>query len=357
MSNLQRSLLKKATLSQLPPVPENSTSTKGDNFIVPTLTKSTRKRDYGQAEWSSFFDNRRDIVISGDTFRVYESLGKRDKDGEAGPIFVMHHGAGLTSLSFAVLVKELRKLSDKLSILCFDCRSHGGSLNESGKELTLNTLSEDLWNVLNTVYSDIDQAEILLVGHSLGGTVVTHLAESRKIKKLIGLAVIDVVEGTALEALVGMKAYLATRPTHFPTIEKAIEWNLRSGTIHNLESAKVSVPSLLELVDKEDPSKGYKWQINLYDTEKYWEEWFTGLSKRFLNASTAKILILAGTDRLDKELTIAQMQGKFQLLVLPESGHAIQEDLPDRLALALFEFWKRNDRLILPTKDSIDLSF
>ncbi|ORX83910.1 protein phosphatase methylesterase [Basidiobolus meristosporus CBS 931.73] len=340
MSDLQRSLLKKAALTQLPPVPENSTAQKKDEFALPALTRSTRKRDYNQVEWGTYFDIRRDVQVSGDTFRIYESFGKVKEGEEAGPVFVMHHGAGLTALSFAVLVKEIRKLSDKVTILML----------RLGKDLRLSTLSDDLWNILTTVYPNVDQTELLLVGHSLGGAVVTHLAESGKIQKLIGLAVIDVVEGTALESLVGMKAYLKTRPSQFPTIEKAIEWNLRSGTIHNLESAKVSVPSLLEPIDPEEPSKGYKWQIDLYETEKYWEEWFTGLSKRFLNSSTAKILILAGTDRLDKELTIAQMQGRFQLLVLPEAGHAIQEDLPDRLALALFEFWKRNDRLILPAK-------
>lgn len=37
--------------------------------------------------------------------------------------------------------------------------------------------------------------------------------------------------------------------------------------------------------------------------------WFHGLSKRFLDCRAAKLLILAGTERLDKELMIGQMQG------------------------------------------------
>lgn len=45
-------------------------------------------------------------------------------------------------------------------------------------------------------------------------------------------------------------------------------------------------------------------------TEQYWASWFTGLSKKFLEAKGGKLLILAGTDRLDKELMIGQMQGK-----------------------------------------------
>ena len=41
----------------------------------------------------------------------------------------------------------------------------------------------------------------------------------------------------------------------------------------------------------------------------YWEGWFKGLSKMFLSSRIPKLLLLAGIDRLDKELTIAQMQG------------------------------------------------
>ncbi len=34
---------------------------------------------------------------------------------------------------------------------------------------------------------------------------------------------------------------------------------------------------------------------------------------------------MAGTERLDKELMIGQMQGKFQLAVIPNVGHMVQE--------------------------------
>lgn len=62
--------------------------------------------------------------------------------------------------------------------------------------------------------------------------------------------------------------------------------------------------------------------------------------------------MLAGTDRLDKELMIGQMQGKYQLVVFPDAGHFVQEDLPEKTAGVLVDFWKRNDgtRLVLPPK-------
>ena len=69
-------------------------------------------------------------------------------------------------------------------------------------------------------------------------------------------------------------------------------------------------------------------RINLLSTSKYWRGWFEGLSNKFLTSPAVKLLLLAGMDRLDTELTVGQMQGKFQLTVLPQAGHAVHEDQP-----------------------------
>lgn len=98
--------------------------------------------------------------------------------------------------------------------------------------------------------------------------------------------------------------------------------------------------------------------------------WFKSLSSRFLACRSARLLVLAGTDRLDKELMIGQMQGnlihpwktlacgltcrlgKYQLQVFPEAGHFIHEDQPAKTANVLVDFYRRNDRgsLVLPPK-------
>jgi protein phosphatase methylesterase 1 len=112
----------------------------------------------------------------------------------------------------------------------------------------------------------------------------------------------------------------------------------------------------------------------LGSTEAYWTNWFTGMSAKFLSGKGAKLLILAGTDRLDKELMIGQMQGtirfstdyigysrtslithctgKFQLQVFPASGHFLHEDQPDKTAEVIIEFVRRNDRsaMVMPPK-------
>ncbi len=49
---------------------------------------------------------------------------------------------------------------------------------------------------------------------------------------------------------------------------------------------------------------------------------YDGLSELFLAARAPKLLLLAGTDRLDRPLTIGQMQGRFQLALLPQARAA-----------------------------------
>lgn len=83
---------------------------------------------------------------------------------------------------------------------------------------------------------------IMIVGHSMGGALCVHIACMQLVPTLIGIVVIDVVEGTAMEALASMQSFLRSRPKYFKSIQQAIEWCVRSGQIRNTESAKVSMP-------------------------------------------------------------------------------------------------------------------
>ncbi|KAG0364999.1 Protein with carboxyl methyl esterase activity [Mortierella sp. AD032] len=185
----------------------------------------------------------------------------------------------------------------------------------------------------------------------MGGAVVSEAASRRMIPNLIGVAVLDIVEGVAIETLTNMHGWLERRPVNFRSLDKVVQWSVKSGTVRNIESARVSCPPLVTLVNGSTPENPcYGWRTDLAASEQYWKGWFTGLTEKFLSCRAGKLLILAGTDRLDKDMTIAQMQGKFQLLVFPNSGHAVQEDDPERMARELVAFWKRNERLVLPPK-------
>jgi protein phosphatase methylesterase 1 len=231
------------------------------------------------------------------------------------PLFITHHGAGSSGLSFAVLTAEIRKRLPAAGILSIDARGHGSTTMKPEPEttdLSLDTLSADLLRVIQETKVRMgwqDLPPLLLIGHSLGGAVVTDVAKSGKLgNAVLGYAVLDVVEGSAIDALQSMQTYLSTRPLGFASLESGIDWHIRSRTIRNSLSARTSVPALL-CYKEENTSKPWVWKTDLAATQPFWEGWFVGLSKKFLEARGGKLLILAGTDRLDTELTIGQMQG------------------------------------------------
>ena len=80
---------------------------------------------------------------------------------------------------------------------------------------------------------------------SMGGAIAVHVAAKLTIPTLVGLAVIDVVEGTvpqsltpfiiilfryslttgtAMDSLATMHSFLTNRPSTFPSLQNAIEW-------------------------------------------------------------------------------------------------------------------------------------
>ena len=221
-------------------------------------------------------------------------------------------------MSFAVFAKEVKKQMPGAGVLSLEAREHGSAVfgssssNEEILDFSIETLVADALAMIEGVKQRLNWKSLppsVLVGHSLGGAVVTRIAANGTLgAQLVGFAVLDVVEGSAIEALLHMKTYLASRPSSFASVDQAINWHIRSRTIRDLESAQASVPSLL--IPEGDR---WVWRTDLARTQGWWEEWFTGMSGLFLRGRAAKALVLAGTDRLDKELMVGQMQGKFSL--------------------------------------------
>jgi protein phosphatase methylesterase 1 len=278
--------------------------------------------------------------------------------------YVLLHGAGHSALSWALAMVKHSPISNKPSenlekiiklisksnqkslqtrncnSMSYDMRGHGESrVPNEETDFSSATLAADAVEVITTLYADkIPNINIVLVGHSMGGTIATRVAagpvgdESAELQakwntllpSIKALVVIDVVEGTAMESLPGMVDLLRSRPVRFNSLEEAIEWSVRAKIVRNPESAKVSIPPQLTEYSVDG---SWIWRTDLLASESYWRGWFEGMSKRFLGCRAMKLLILAGTDRLDIDLTVAQMQGKYQLVVLPMCGHTIQEDV------------------------------
>ncbi|VDP28880.1 unnamed protein product [Schistosoma curassoni] len=327
---------------------------------------------YDPVRWSEYFNIRDDIELEGGTFRIY-------RRGVEGPLLFFLHGGGFSALTWAVL-STLITDQVKCQCLAVDMRGHGDTKCLNDDDLSIDTLSKDIIKIIFAMYP-MEAPPIILVGHSMGGAVAVHVACKRTIPSLAGLVVIDVVEGSALSSLRGMTAFLRGRPQSFLSLPQAIEWSVRSSQIRNVNSARVSFPGQLKRITSEnvsvDSSKfssqsigesihsisgstlpsftdsstiskhsglvtcqsdrpQYTWRIDLIKTQPFWQGWFSGLSKLFLSIPEPKLLLLADADRLDKDLTIGQMQGKFQVQLFPRAGHAVQEDTPDRVSYSFF---------------------
>lgn len=390
MSALQKNILK----SKLSPEALNLMS--GKSCKARALQ---RKRDYDPVQWTPYFDESKDITIGENTFHYYSG-------GNDGPTLVLLHGGGYSGLTWAEFTKSISSMII-CKILAIDLRGHGDTHTTDDEDLSAETLAKDVSEIIKIVSKD---NPIILIGHSMGGAVAVRAAPL--INNLVGLTIIDVVEGTAMDALTSMQSFLRSRPSSFLSVPQAIEWCVRSGQIRNLMSAKISVPGQIKniqsnklathdiedyltnatnhddqnsniSIEREDViqedtileesanddetnlgslqppknsvvlnNKKYAWRIDLAKTERHWSGWFKGLSSAFLDISAPKMLLLAGVDRLDRELTVGQMQGKFQMQVLPACGHAVHEDVPDKVAEAIATFVVRN-KFAEPASDFI----
>jgi protein phosphatase methylesterase 1 len=123
-------------------------------------------------------------------------------------LFVTHHGAGSSGLTFAALAAEIRKLLPRAGVLSLDARGHGHTVVSPSKEgdttldLSLKTLSDDMIDTIRLTQARLGWEELpplVLVGHSLGGAVVTDVAKRGVFgDKVLAYAVLDVVEGLLL---------------------------------------------------------------------------------------------------------------------------------------------------------------
>ncbi|WAR00832.1 PPME1-like protein [Mya arenaria] len=206
MSLLHKQALKQRLGGGLPPMPPSGVGgakKKGKAF--------GKQRDYSPVYWDNYFEHKHDVPVGENTFRVYEC-------GSEGPVLLFLHGGGYSALSWAVLCGAVSHL--------VKCRDVGAVVRE--------------------LYGE-EPPSIILVGHSMGGAIAVHVAVQSLIPSLAGLIVIDVVEGTALEALTSMQGFLKGRPKVFRSLEHAID--VRSGQVRNLESARVSMVGQVKRLD------------------------------------------------------------------------------------------------------------
>ena len=306
---------------------------------VPSNNISGMKAPAEMRNWAHYFDEVRDVKVGEDTFRCY--IAGRREEAEEGEeeqtIIVFLHGCGHSALSWALVASNL---SSRCTVLAYDARGHGMSRSKNEINLSAEQQAQDAVHVIEAFFKDKKLIpRIVLCGQSMGGAIATRVVTSNALSNVVGLIVVDVVEGTALSALPYMRQWIRDRKKSFSSIEDAVQYVVKAGHVRNYESATVSVPSQLSWSKEREK---FVWRTPLHKSEEYWEGWFKGMSRLFLGASAAKLLILAAVDRLDRELTLAHMQGKFQNVLITSSGHAVHEDQPIETANAIEKFLERN---------------
>lgn len=336
------------TLEELPSIAKrviNVQQTSGSNQI------SDQETDV--VGWEQFFEHneRFSLAERNFDFNTYFTLPKSTQE-RSTPVFLFHHGAGSSGLTFANLSKQLvEKLEGKCAVFAFDARGHGQTRPiDSNNKITydLKAFIGDFVALLDHFYKNhlqqlaIQDLSIIFVGHSLGASICTfsyshQVAEIRK--RTLGVCMLDIVEEAAIQALQKVQSFLISTPNVFNNYKEAIDWHVQHELSKYRESAQVAIPALFTATKSQKVVR----ITNLNDFQPYWDSWFQHLSHTFVTLPTNKLLLLAGNDNLDKELIIGQMQGKYQLVVFQDSGHFIQEDVPRKTAITLIDFWKRND--------------
>lgn len=93
--------------------------------------------------------------------------------GNKGHLFLCLHGAGHSALSFASLAKQLKGES---IVAAFDFRGHGDNYCEDETNLSEEVLVNDTIEVFKYITGVFKDQSIILVGHSMGGSIATKAA-------------------------------------------------------------------------------------------------------------------------------------------------------------------------------------
>jgi protein phosphatase methylesterase 1 len=272
--------------------------------------------------WNKYWATKTLINTDRGSFNTYSTSSETDF------VVLCVHGAGHSGLSFSLLAKELLSIAQ---VFAPDLKCHGETPGNPAVDLSLENLVADVITIARQILPA--GKRLLIVGHSLGGSIAIRSAYTLK---PAGVFVMDTIEGIAMAAMPNMKHILGGRPQSFESAKDVIRYIGSSGEMMSRTSAAVSAAGRVCLKNGR-----YEWITNLLPSEPFWIDWFKGFADAFLKAPTYKILILPHIDRLDTPFTIGHMSGKFQLEIVHGTNHCMHEDQPRDIAEIIKGFIER----------------
>lgn len=146
--------------------------------------------------------------------------------------------------------------------------------------MDIDSLVQDCLNLINHYNL---KNNLVLVGHSLGGAVLTRVS----LVLHCPLIIIDALEELATASLGNITSFLNTRPKSFNCIEDAVKF-----THPKTETARVS---LMDQLDKD-----LHWKCDMTLMQPYWFTWFANHNTNFLQVKSLKLMILSQGIELDR---------------------------------------------------------
>jgi protein phosphatase methylesterase 1 len=272
--------------------------------------------------WETYWNAKTMLNTKRGQFNTYSTSNTSDF------VLLCVHGAGHSALSFSLLAHEV---FSSCQVFAPDLKCHGETPGDPAVDLSIDNLVADVVALGRAVHRP--GTRLLLIGHSLGGSVAVRAAQSLKPTACF---VIDTIEGIALAALPRMQYILTSRPRSFATPRDAVRYVANSGEMSSAKSAAVSTAGRVIF-----RNGAWEWRTDLTPSEPHWNGWFRGFADIFIRAPTYKILILPDINRLDKPFLIGHMSGKFQLEIIHGTNHCMHEDAPQDIALIIKNFIER----------------
>lgn len=247
--------------------------------------------------------------------------------GEGTPLIILHGlwGASENWLPIAHL------LEDKFQVILPDVRNHGQSPHDEA--MNYEVMSNDVIELVEDLKLPVQPH---IVGHSMGGKIVMALLLKRP--ELVNKAVVvDIApvsysqrDGGSHNRIIDFMANFDLYRLHSrEEVKEAIQQHFRTERSQQL---------FLKNIKK--TSSGFEWKINHRVISKYFDE-ISGCPSSLPNNTYDKEILfikgeqsnlITGTGCLQKEFPAAR------LIELPQCGHWIHSEQPEKLAQAIRNF-------------------
>lgn len=265
--------------------------------------------------------------------QTYHFRGKRvafDTFGQGEPLVLVH---GTPSSSY-IWRHQIRSLRRHFTVYVYDFLGYGQSEKREGQKVSLGEQTE----LLDELLTHWGLERPLIAGHDFGGAVTlrVHLLKKRRFKKM---ALLDPVAlspwGTSFVQLVRQFPQAFARLPE--TIYKGMLDAYIKSALYRPVSAEDWEPYLLPWLG-DNGKKAFFNQISQFD------EAYTDEIRSYLYRIDIPLLILWGAEDQwiprQKGEELARIVSRSQFKCLPEAGHFVQEDQPERVTRELFAFFR-----------------